>query len=92
MRLSNAFDQRQSQPWPRPLEFCASGAVMVNVFSAEKLFKADTIVCAVGQRSLTSMVDQLRNTPQEFYHIGDCVRPGRVKDAVIAGYYIAMSL
>ena len=58
----------------------------------EKLYKADTIVCAVAQKSLTSIVDQLRDTAPEFYYIGDCVKPQRVKDAVSSGYHVAMSL
>ena len=68
------------------------GLQCVNSDRIEKLYKADTIVCAVGQRSLTSVVDQFRNTAPEFYFIGDCVRPRRVKDAVSSGYHVAMGL
>ena len=68
------------------------GMRCVDSDGKEKLYKADTIVCAVGQKSLTPIVDQLRNTAPEFYYIGDCVKPQRVKDAISSGYHVAMSL
>ena len=68
------------------------GVQCVNAEGKETFYKADTIICAVGYKALTSVVDQLRATAPEFYHIGDCVKPGRVKDAITAGYNIAMNL
>ncbi|UCG55002.1 MAG: FAD-dependent oxidoreductase, partial [Dehalococcoidia bacterium] len=56
------------------------------------LYKADTVICAVGQMALTSIVDQLRDTAPEFYYIGDCVRPQKVTEAVRTGYDTAMDL
>ena len=58
----------------------------------EVLYKADTVVCAVGQKALTSVVDQLRGTAPEFYSIGDCVKPQKITEAVTAGYDAAMDL
>jgi 2,4-dienoyl-CoA reductase-like NADH-dependent reductase (Old Yellow Enzyme family)/NADPH-dependent 2,4-dienoyl-CoA reductase/sulfur reductase-like enzyme len=58
----------------------------------EVLYKADTVVCAVGQKSLTSVVDKLRGTAPEFYFIGDCVKPHKITEAVTAGYDAAMDL
>ena len=58
----------------------------------EVLYKADTIVCAVGQKALTNVVDRLRGTAPEFYPIGDCLRVQKINEAVKAGYYIALDL
>ena len=58
----------------------------------EVLYKADTVICAVGQKALTSVVDKLRGTVPEFYDIGDCVKPQKVTEAVRAGYNTAMDL
>jgi 2,4-dienoyl-CoA reductase-like NADH-dependent reductase (Old Yellow Enzyme family)/thioredoxin reductase len=58
----------------------------------EVLYKADTVICAVGQKALTSVVDKLRGTVTEFYDIGDCVKPQKVMEAVKAGYDAAMDL
>jgi 2,4-dienoyl-CoA reductase-like NADH-dependent reductase (Old Yellow Enzyme family)/thioredoxin reductase len=58
----------------------------------EVLYKADTIICAVGQKALTSVVEQLRDTAPEFYYIGDCVKPQKVTEAISDGYNTAMDL
>lgn len=56
------------------------------------LCKADTVVCAVGQKALTDVVDGLRNTIEEFYSIGDCTTPAKILQATGAGYDAAMDL
>ena len=58
----------------------------------EVFYKADTVICAVGQKALTSVVDQLRGTVSESYFIGDCVKPQKITEAVTAGYDAAMDL
>jgi pyruvate/2-oxoglutarate dehydrogenase complex dihydrolipoamide dehydrogenase (E3) component len=58
----------------------------------EVLYRADRVVCAVGQKALTPVVDQLRGTAPEFYFIGDCVKPQKIIEAVTAGYDAAMDL
>jgi 2,4-dienoyl-CoA reductase-like NADH-dependent reductase (Old Yellow Enzyme family)/thioredoxin reductase len=58
----------------------------------EVLFKAETVICAVGYKALTSAVDRLRYAAPEFYCIGDCVKPRKVFDAIRGGYETAMKL
>lgn len=58
----------------------------------EVLYKADTVICAVGQKALTSVVDKLRGIAPEFYCVGDCVRPQKVTEAIKMGYDTAMDL
>jgi 2,4-dienoyl-CoA reductase-like NADH-dependent reductase (Old Yellow Enzyme family)/thioredoxin reductase len=58
----------------------------------EVLLKADTIVCAVGQKALTPVVDRLRGTTPEFRSIGDCLKPQKITEAVTAGYDAATDL
>jgi pyruvate/2-oxoglutarate dehydrogenase complex dihydrolipoamide dehydrogenase (E3) component len=68
------------------------GLLCTNPEGKEVLCKADTVICAVGQRALTPVVDQLRNTAPEFYFIGDCVKPRKIMEAVTAGYDAGMDL
>jgi 2,4-dienoyl-CoA reductase-like NADH-dependent reductase (Old Yellow Enzyme family)/thioredoxin reductase len=68
------------------------GLLCTSPEGQEILYMANTVICAVGQKSLTSVVDQLRDTAAEFYCIGDCVKPQRVTEAVQAGYDAAMDL
>jgi 2,4-dienoyl-CoA reductase-like NADH-dependent reductase (Old Yellow Enzyme family)/thioredoxin reductase len=58
----------------------------------EVLYEADTVICAIGYKALTSVVEQLRDTAPEFYYIGDCVRPRKVTEAIRTGYDTAMDL
>jgi 2,4-dienoyl-CoA reductase-like NADH-dependent reductase (Old Yellow Enzyme family)/thioredoxin reductase len=69
-----------------------NGLLCTSSEGMEALLKADTIVCAVGQKALTPVVDQLRSTAPEFYFIGDCVKPQKITEAVAAGYDAAMDL
>jgi len=56
------------------------------------LYQADTVICAIGQRALTPVVEKLRDTAPEFYYVGDCVSPQKVTEAVRTGYDTAMDL
>jgi pyruvate/2-oxoglutarate dehydrogenase complex dihydrolipoamide dehydrogenase (E3) component len=68
------------------------GLLCTNPEGKEVLYRADTVVCAVGEKALTPVVDQLRGTAPEFYVIGDCRKPQKILEAVTAGYDAAMDL
>ncbi len=70
----------------------AGGLLCTNAEGKEVLYEADTIVCAVGQRALTHVVDRLRGAAPEFYFIGDCEKPRKIMEAVTAGHDAAMDL
>jgi NADPH-dependent 2,4-dienoyl-CoA reductase/sulfur reductase-like enzyme len=70
----------------------ARGLRCTNAEGEEVLYEADTIVCAVGQKALTHVVDQLRGTAPEFSFIGDCEKPRKIMEALTAGYNAAMDL
>ncbi len=57
---------------------------------SENLIPADTVVIAVGMRPLSDTVEELRDCAPVFIPIGNCVRPGVVKDAIRAGFDAAM--
>lgn len=56
----------------------------------ELLISADSVVIAAGMRPLRAQVEALRNCAPEFIPIGNCVRPGVIKDAIRAGFDAAM--
>jgi 2,4-dienoyl-CoA reductase-like NADH-dependent reductase (Old Yellow Enzyme family)/thioredoxin reductase len=58
----------------------------------EKLFPADTVLVAVGQRSLRDTVDALRDAAPEVVQVGDCVRPQNVTEALRRGYYAGLDI
>jgi NADPH-dependent 2,4-dienoyl-CoA reductase/sulfur reductase-like enzyme len=59
---------------------------------SEFLLAADTVICAVGQRSRSAVVDDLRSAAPEVRIIGDCVRPSTITNAVYEGYYAGLDL
>jgi pyruvate/2-oxoglutarate dehydrogenase complex dihydrolipoamide dehydrogenase (E3) component len=56
----------------------------------EKLFPADTVLVAVGQRPLRDTVDALLDAAPEVVQVGDCVRPQKVTEALRRGYYAGL--
>lgn len=60
--------------------------------SGEKLFEADTVIYAVGQRPLQGEAVALRFCAPEFYILGDCVLPKNITAATTAAYQTAMDI
>ena len=58
----------------------------------EKLFEADTILLAAGMKPDRRAVDDFYNTAPRVFQVGDCIRAGRVVDAVSLGYYRALDI
>ncbi|MBQ9931005.1 MAG: FAD-dependent oxidoreductase, partial [Firmicutes bacterium] len=58
----------------------------------EVLFAADTILLAAGMRADRETAEGFYNTAPRVYETGDCIRPGRVVDAVTVGYYRALDI
>ncbi|NLT16042.1 MAG: FAD-dependent oxidoreductase, partial [Clostridiales bacterium] len=68
------------------------GLVCVDKTGKEVLIEADTIIYALGQRSLYKEAEQLLDTAPEVILVGDCVRPGTVKEAISRGFHAAMDI
>ncbi len=68
----------------------AEGVQAVDKDGREILLPADNVVISVGMRPLSAAVEALRDCAPVFIPIGNCVRPGVVKDAIRAGFDAAM--
>ena len=68
------------------------GVAAVDKDGRDLLIPADNVVISVGMRPLTGVSEALRDCAGDFIPIGNCVRPGQVKDAMRAGYDAAMFL
>ena len=60
--------------------------------AGEKLFEADTVIYAVGQRPLSDEAVALRDCAPEFYMIGDCGVPKNIAAATSAAYTVARDI
>ena len=57
-----------------------------------RLYKADTVIYAVGQRPLWEAADALRFCAPEFHQIGDCLTPKNIRAATSAAFHIARNI
>ena len=55
-------------------------------------YPADCVILAVGMHPRRVQAESLRNCATEFYPIGDCVRVGKIMDAVWAAHCAVVSL
>ena len=58
----------------------------------QKLFEADTVICAVGQKPLREEADALRFCAPEFHQIGDCLTPRNITEATKAAYNVSRDI
>ncbi len=75
----------------RALEITADG-VIGESGGSKMLFKADTIITAMGMRSRHDIADELRFCAPEFYQIGDCLTPKNIYEATRCAYAAAMDI
>lgn len=74
------------------LRVTEEGLVCKNAAGEEELIKADTIICAVGQRSNRADADALHTAAPFVREIGDCLRPANITKAVYEGYHAALDI
>ncbi len=58
----------------------------------EILLEADTVLLAAGMKADPEFVHRFDYTADRVFQIGDCIRPGRVVDAVTTGYYRVLDI
>ena len=76
----------------RAKQITDEGILCVNTAGEEILIPADTVIVAAGIRPLDRAANALRGTAPIVELIGDCVRPGLIRDAVFRGYHAALDL
>jgi len=74
-----------------PVEITDNGVIGKNA-EGEKLYEADTVIYAVGQRPLQDEAEEFRFCAPEFYTIGDCVTPATIYQATSQAYYAARDI
>jgi 2,4-dienoyl-CoA reductase-like NADH-dependent reductase (Old Yellow Enzyme family)/thioredoxin reductase len=69
-----------------------AGLVCEDMDGRELLLPADTVLLAAGMKSELDTVEALRYSAPWSLSVGDCVKPGKVVDAVYGGYYGALDI
>lgn len=73
-------------------EVTEEGLLCENAEGNQILLEADTIFVAAGMQPDTEAVEKLRYAAPRFFQIGDCIKVGKVYDAVHGGYYGAIDI
>ncbi|MDR2487591.1 MAG: FAD-dependent oxidoreductase [Clostridiales Family XIII bacterium] len=74
------------------LEVNDEGLKVETPDGTQEVIPADTVIVAVGQRALRGEVEKLLDAAPIVQTIGDCVRPGKVTDALVRGYYAGLDI
>ena len=68
------------------------GGVSVRTPEGVCLIPADTVVLAAGRRGMSEAADAFRPITDNFAFVGDCVQPGRLKQAIHTGYFAGRNI
>lgn len=69
-----------------------AGRVIATSPDGDIVVPADTVVCAIGQRSRTSEADALRDAAPFVRIVGDAVRPATITAAVYEAWHAALDI
>ncbi len=69
-----------------------NGVIVKQKDQPEKILSANTVVYCVGLRSNLDVYQELYDCAPEVYRVGDCIKPGTVREAILTGYYTSMEL
>jgi 2,4-dienoyl-CoA reductase-like NADH-dependent reductase (Old Yellow Enzyme family)/thioredoxin reductase len=73
-------------------EITDKGVVAVDINGNKQVIEADTVVIAVGFGSNNELGEKLRGEIPEVYTIGDCVKPGKIWEAIHGGSRVARQI
>ncbi len=64
----------------------AEGVIITTRDGEERTIEADTVVLAAGSAPDTALYDAIKDKVSEVHHIGDCVEPRTILDAISEGF------
>ena len=68
------------------------GVVCQDKSGQEVKIPGKSVICALGQRARTEVVDELRDCAPYVCVIGDCAKVGTITNAVYQGYHAALDI
>lgn len=74
------------------LEVTAEGILCENKDGKRELVPGTSVICALGQRSRTDIVEALRDTAPYVAVIGDAAKVSTITNAVYLGYHAALDI
>lgn len=74
------------------MEITAEGVVCEDKDGKQHLVKGSSVICALGQRANTDVVEALRDCAPYVVSIGDCAKVATITNAVYQGYHAALDI
>ena len=74
------------------VEITLDGLTCVDKKNKTVKINGKSLIVAVGQKSSEKITEELRNAAPLMFEIGDCVKPGTIKEAVYMGHHAAMDI
>ncbi len=68
------------------------GRVTVEKDGQEQSLQFDDVVLAAGSTSVRTLSDQVADLGIPYTSVGDCVKPGKINDAIHGGYFAAQNI
>lgn len=76
----------------KALKVTTEGVICQDQDGKEVLVSGGSVVCALGQRSRSTVVDELRDTAPFVRVIGDAAKVSTITNAVYWGYHAALDI
>ena len=76
----------------RGVEITEQGVLCLDKDENEVLVPGETVICALGQRSRTDIVEELRDSAPYVSVIGDAEKVSTITNAVYRGYHTALDI
>ena len=76
----------------RGIEVTKEGILCEDAQGEKHLVKGDTVICALGQRSRTDVVEELADAAPFVRVIGDAAKVSTITNAVYWGYHAALDI
>ena len=74
------------------MEVTPEGVICQDREGQQHLVKGSFVICALGQRARTDVVEALRDTAPYVAVIGDCAKVSTITNAVYQGYHAALDI
>ena len=74
------------------IEVTEKGVLCIDREKREQLIVGETVICALGQRSRTDVVEDLRDSAPYVSVIGDAEKVSTITNAVYRGYHTALDI
>ncbi len=74
------------------LEVTKEGVICEDKDKNRHMVKGSSVICALGQRARTDVVEALRDTAPYVAVIGDCAKVSTITNAVYQGYHAALDI